>query len=498
MSTHSGSVSSRLSLIGMTLFIPILPMLQGFSQVLPPIEVHSDPVLLVDYWAIDRMDRLSLRLHPPVRQEAVFTFDAPWEGPQTGYVTILRDGPEYRMYYAAGGDLTQENTALALSSDGIHWTRPDLELFEFQGNNKNNIVWSSGQRGYHECHNFTPFIDANPKARPEQRYKAVTLIHYDTDGDGERDQRVLVGFVSPDGIHWKRIQERPIIIGGGGYDSQNVAFWDPNLKRYVCYSRVGKNGLRSIQRSLSDDFLHWDAPEPLVFIPDQTEQYYTNAIQPYFRSPSLYLGFPMRFVPERKEVGYPPRPVDALSDAVMISSHDGLHFERTFREAFIRPGLNPDTWGGGHGNQTPAWGLIAHSSEEISLYWMEGADYVSQPGRPGILRRGTLRMDGFASVHAGYEAGELLTHPLVFQGSRLLLNVSTSAAGSVQVEVQTPDGAPVPGFELAQSKIIYGDEIQRPVTWEGKENVGELAGRPVRLRFVLKDADLYAFEFRDK
>jgi hypothetical protein len=212
------------------------------------------------------------------------------------------------MYYAAGGDMTQENTALALSRDGIHWTRPNLELFEFKGSRKNNIVWSSGRVGYHECHNFTPFIDANPQALPAQRYKAVTLIHYDIDGDGERDQRVLVGFVSPDGIHWKRLREEPIIVGGGGYDSQNVAFWDPNLKRYVCYSRTGKNGLRSVQRSLSENFLDWTPPEPLVFEPPQTEQYYTNAIQPYFRFPSLYLGFPMRFVPRGKRLVILPAP----------------------------------------------------------------------------------------------------------------------------------------------------------------------------------------------
>jgi hypothetical protein len=37
--------------------------------------------------------------------------------------------------------------------------------------------------------------------------------------------------------------------------------------------------------------------------------------------------------------------------------------------------------------------------------------------------------------------------------------------------------------------------VDRPVSWKGSEDVSKLAGTPVQLRFVLKDADLYAYRF---
>ena len=95
------------------------------------------------------------------------------------------------------------------------------------------------------------------------------------------------------------------------------------------------------------------------------------------------------------------------------------------------------------------------------------------------IRRLSLRKDGFASLQAGYDSGEAVTRPLVFVGNELRLNLSTSAVGSVRVEVQGEDGQPLPGLALADCEEIYHDEIDRPV----------------RLRFALCDADLYAFRF---
>ncbi|HHM12182.1 MAG TPA: hypothetical protein ENJ16_01415 [Planctomycetaceae bacterium] len=92
--------------------------------------------------------------------------------------------------------------------------------------------------------------------------------------------------------------------------------------------------------------------------------------------------------------------------------------------------------------------------------------------------------------------GELVTRPVVFEGTELHLNFSTSAAGAIQVELQDAEGKPLPGFELSSCDVIFGDTIDRTVTWKGSNDVGALAGKPVRLRFRLKDADLYAFQFK--
>ena len=112
------------------------------------------------------------------------------------------------------------------------------------------------------------------------------------------------------------------------------------------------------------------------------------------------------------------------------------------------------------------------------------------------LRRYTLRIDGFVSVSAPIDGGEMVTQPLIFEGSRLEINVSTSAAGSVRVEIQNDKGDPVPGFALGDCQEIFGDALDRVVTWKGGDGVGQLSGKAIRLRFVLKDADLYSMRFQ--
>ena len=71
----------------------------------------------------------------------------------------------------------------------------------------------------------------------------------------------------------------------------------------------------------------------------------------------------------------------------------------------------------------------------------------------------------------------MLTRPLRFSGKRLVINCSTSAAGSVRVEIRDLAGRAVAGRALAESIPIIGDEIDRAVAWKGGSGLGALAGR---------------------
>jgi hypothetical protein len=157
-----------------------------------------------------------------------------------------------------------------------------------------------------------------------------------------------------------------------------------------------------------------------------------------------------------------------INDGVLMSSRDGLRFER-WVEAFLRPG--PDQFSWTDRNNYIAWGLAPTSDYEISLYWSEHYRYPTYR-----LRRGTVRTDGFASVNAGAGGGEVLTRPFTFAGGR---------------------GDPHDGFAMVDSERLYGDEIAHTVSWQGGSDVSALAGRPVRLRIRLKDADMYSFQFVD-
>ena len=236
-----------------------------------------------------------------------------------------------------------------------------------------------------------------------------------------------------------------------------------------------------------------------------------NQIKNYHRAPHLLIGFPVRYVDRgvteslsrlpdaehrQKRIKTNPRYGTAITEGLLMSSRDGVTFDR-WAEAFLRPGIErPGTWN--YGQQYIAWHAVETLSDlpgappELSLYATENY----WVGKGNRLRRYTLRLDGFVSLNAPMSGGALVTKPVVFDGTVLDLNLSESAAGSVQVELQGENGEPLPGFSLANCAPIYGDAVSRVVSWEKGSDLSALAGKPIRIRFVLRDADLYAFQFR--
>jgi len=446
---------------------PGMPLLSDF--------IGSYPELFVDKRRIARMDGVELRLHRPRPAEVAVRFDRPWEGPLSAYVTVFEDGDRFRMYYRGWAEAEgRDYTCYAESPDGIAWSKPDLGRVSYRGSKANNIVWAGVG-----VHNFTPFLDTNPQAPAEQRYKAL--------GRGQENKQSLHAFASPDGIHWEPVSGEPVFTDGK-FDSQNLAFWDPNLGRYRCYFRTPYAGVRGIGVTESDDFRAWDPPRLIALDPPTPEHFYTNAVTPYFRNPGYYLGFPKRFHPDRKKLeDHEP---EGISEGVFLSSRDGVAFDRVFMEAFLRPGPDRKNWG--DRSTMPAWGLVQTGEAEMSLYYSQHYRFPT-----AHMRRGALRLDGIASARAGYAGGELVTKPVRFSGRRLLLNYSTGAGGSVQVEVRNRFGQPLPGLALDSAPEIYGDSIAEEYRWKSGMEVASAAGEPVQLRFVLHDADLYSYRFAD-
>ena len=165
-----------------------------------------------------------------------------------------------------------------------------------------------------------------------------------------------------------------------------------------------------------------------------------------------------------------------------MASRDGVTFKR-WNEAFLPPGIEREgTWN--YGQQYIAWQVVQTKSDlegapdELSLY--AGENYWT--GTSSALRRYTLRLDGFVSVQAPMSGGELVTKPVRFKGKKLAMNFSSSAAGGLRVEIQDADGKAVPGFALDDCPPIFGDSIERTVTWKNGGDVSSLVGKPVRLR----------------
>jgi len=475
--------------------LPLLLCATG-AQGREPIDIGSRLELFVEDSLVDEVSGdAELVLHRPVEREVAIVHDRPWEGNASLYHTIFRDGDLYRMYYRGSGYQIVDGglafrhkqvVCYAESDDGIHWRKPNLGIVQFDGSTQNNIIWDGVG-----CHCFVPFKDANPACKPQEKYKA-----FGQHGAG------LITYKSADGIHWSIMSKEPVITEGA-FDSQNLAFWDTVRGEYRDYHRGFREG-RDILTCTSKDFVHWTKPQWLSYTPDRTTELYTNQIIPYDRAPHIFLGFPTRYVPARYPIteigeqlaGVTKRLGTDYSDGGFIASRDGNTF-KVWQEAFIRPGPEPmGRWV--YGDNYQNWGILQTASDipgapdELSVYASEGY----WRGDSNQLRRYTLRIDGFVSLNAPLSGGEVVTRPIVFNGSALVVNFATSAAGSLRVELQSADGAALPGLSLEDCPVLFGDRIEGEVRWAGGGDISAHAGKPVRLRFALKDADLYSFRFR--
>jgi len=272
-------------------------------------------------------------------------------------------------------------------------------------------------------------------------------------------------------------------------------------QQYLLYYRVVPDGVRAIARATSKDFVHWS--EPTVMSYSDTEstqpshQLYTNQTHPYFRAPHIYISTAARFMPGRRvisdqkaeEIGVHPSYFGDTSDAVLMSTRGGQRYERTFLSALIRPGIGAENWVSR--TNYPALNIVSTSETEMSLYVNQNYGQTSSH-----LRRYVFRIDGLAALHGPYGGGVMTTKPLTFAGSELALNFATSAAGSIWVEIQDVDGRSIEGFSKADCDTIIGNEINRVVTWNGSSDLPQLAGKPVRLRIELDDADLFSLRFQ--
>jgi hypothetical protein len=429
-----------------------------------PVDIGSRLELFVDDHLVAGMDGdVSRELLRPEPKEVVFVADAPWEGNTSGYYTFFQDGSTCKMVYRGwqhDAKKKQAHRAVACyaeSMDGVHWTRPSLGLHAWEGSKDNNIIWLDEP----ESHNFTAFRDGNPDAPAAARYKAV--------GGHQRGQ--LYGLQSPDCRRWTRVRQTPILTNGH-FDSQNLVFWDTERREYRAYWRWFDRGVRAIRTATSMDFITWENEADLAYT-DGTprEHLYTNAIQKYFRAPHLFIGFPTRYEPKSQQV-----------EPILMVGRDGLHFHR-YAEAVI-PRTAPKDRNHNRSNYM-AWGMLQLPGRpnEISVYATENY-YEPTPGR---VRRFVYRVDGFVALRGGTAGGTVLTRPLRYTGSTLLLNYFVREGGSLRVEVL--DGAEK---VIGTSKPLTGDRVDGAVDWE---RAPRLKQGVIQLRFSMTNVDVYSLRF---
>ena len=488
------------------------------------IAVNSEKQLFIDEKFIDQSNGLTLTVNSPQQIPApLLVADRPWEGAICAYNTVLKEGDLFRLWYDVilpeGASEIERGVGYAESNDGLRWTKPNLNLIEFQESKANNLVAPpvpKAPRG--EMEGATVLIDTNPACPPEERYKLWTKIQHIPSGDAQRGMKNgLWAMYSKDGVHWNVYDS---LVDVPHCDTQNVPFWDDRLQKYVGYgrSRVEMDGYRAraIGRIESDDFRNWSRMET-VFQTEQIEQrapipshcrdrigsyvdVYTNACMKYpfaqdvyFMMPSFLYHWDCQDVSNEQRVTFPD-----TCDVRLLTSRNGIDWRQAGgRRPFLRLGM----WGSLSSQMLYACPGVVRVGDELWSYYAgmnynhsSQVDAAADAKGSGVFRA-VSRLDGFISVDAPYEGGTLTTPPITFTGNFLTLNVDTSAGGIVRVEIQSAKGEALEGYALADSDEHNGNSVCMPVRFRGTPDVSQFAGLPIRLHFQMYDCKLYAFQF---
>ena len=508
------SFLSRLSTIRLLLFIILLNYLFGvFPSFAQPFDIGNRRQLLIDYKFIQNKNNVELRVHKPRKTgDVCVSSDSIWE--LGGYGCVLEKDGIYHMWYPVSRSL-----GYVCSTDGIYWKHPRFNLTTSDVVPKpNNIVVGYGAGGSSGGGGMV-FLD--PNVTEEQRFRLVTTSK----------ERFIQLFSSPDGIHWRHTHSNLVTFDNSSgkfhhLDSQNVIFWDYRLKKYVTYIRhntlsnePGNKQVRNVSRGESSGLEYFgDAGElPIVMHGSAREDIYTSGViqypwadEAYFAFPTLYYHYGEWHKEFSKEA-----PFNAgIIDTRIAVSRDGVNWNNFNQEIFIPLGMEGEF----DSKMTYIfYGIVPSlNGREIYMYyngfnWPHGWDdgdhnhviltevgLDPKPVKKGIISRVVLRRDGFVSIHAPYEGGDFTTPPIRFQGNQLVLNIENRSTGEVRVEIQDEQGKTIPGFSLDDCDLIHtANEINRPVTWNGKSDVKELEGKTVQLYFVMRDTDLYAFQFTE-
>lgn len=474
-----------------------------------PLELKDRKRLTWDESLFERSEGITFEMQRPhLTGDRCMVADKPWESWQIGgMASLLHDDGKFRMWYGVSHGIRHGEeyaVAYAESDDGIHWTKPDLGLVEYDGSTHNNLVvgYSSviGQ------------VFRDPHASAEQPYRMLVAIYPTRDGD---PTRYLTLLSSADGLRWSKPERNVVPDGSIALDTQSQAYWDADRGAYTLFTRRGP--WRQVARSESPDPFQFPAPE-YVLQPDepQSADYYQAGVTKYDDAASAYIALVPVFhhpgdaqgqpLPGGAAVtaNYAGNPITVAApdtlDLHLFTSNDSIHWRRQGEQ---RPyiGLGPD---GAFDSRSLYSGVgYATVGDEVWLYYsaydcthigsLDGAtpfqDYL------GTITRATLRRDGFVAAHAGPDGAELLTHPVTFTGNRLELNIDGSSGGSAQVELQSIDGTPLDGFTLDDCRPVFGNGIRKVVAWRRGSDLSALAGRGVRLRFQLRNCDLYALQF---
>ena len=339
----------------------------------------------------------------------------------------------------------------ATSKDGMTWNKPELGIVKYEGSTANNIL----MRHVHGCGIIKDIKDPDPK----RRYKMFTKY----------GKPMAVSF-SADGIHWDTPKQVPEIESAG--DTHNNAFWDPNEKKWVGITRLWKGRVRVVGRTESKDFDNWTPAQEILRGTWHFGHTYGMIVFPYA---NLYLGLTMEF--------------DRGRDVVHVElawSPDTKEWKR------ICPGT-PLIPRGKVGSYD--WGCIFAAAspvvydDHIRIYYggSDAQHYDIRNGHLCMAKLGLDRWAGFCHSSEFKRTGSIGFRPVSCKHKNLAVTADVEKGGWLKVIAATPEGE-----NLVEPIVLEENATEKVIA-----DLSKRVGKPVWIRFEMKDATIYSFSFKE-
>jgi hypothetical protein len=493
------------------MLLPLLAVLAALSFALParadspppPVAVDARRQLFLDDTLVASRDNVRRVTQQAVKFSGnpVLSPDRPWENNFAIGASVLRENGRYRAWYS-----TWTGVAYAESRDGVHWKKPLLDIVRVDGRRTNFVLHkTAGGPAIPTYAELFGVLRDDHEPDPKRRYKMGFLSIEPFTGRGYEDpfhkgqRRGLGVATSPDGIRWSLADA---FATEAICDGMTTWMRDPARKKWVMYGRTRETPAetqaawssypwyarwhwgRAAARVESVDFLKWDfnapASAPVVMVPDTDDvpgtEVYSMFVFPY---ESVYIGMVQRYI---------ANPDHGTLDYVLAVSHDGIRFTRVDdRRPFMALGPVGD------------WDRFIHvmannppivDGDNVRFYF-DGRPYRHEPydgndsgPMTGAVGFATVKRDRFVALEASFDGGTFETPPLTLKHDALHVNAKSDAG---EIRVEALDAA---GKIVARARPIRADGLDIPVEWEsGARPEG---GAPLRLRFSLRNAQLFA------
>ena len=368
-----------------------------------------------------------------------------------------------------GESAREEGLLYAVSADGIQWDKPALGVIDFEGSNANNLVMRRATHGLHAGGVLKDPRDPDPA----RRYK---FIHRNASA------RRMAACFSPDGLHWSQPVLWPVHNAPG--DCHNNAIWSPERERYICITRGWSDGIRTVLRSESKDFVIWSQPSEIMRGVDAHDQIYS---MPICRYGGLYIGLPSVFHKGDKSAA----DWDTVDTELAVSA-DSVKWQRICPGEALIPrgeGSYPD---GAYDCGCVYAAAPFLKGDKILIYY-GGSNGLHNNWREGSLNLATLAVDRFAGYRPAnaHRSATLVTNPLSLTRELMTLNADVEPGGWIRAAILAADGGAQSGFELAECAPVLEGGANCRLRWRERD-IAELAGRSARLVFEFQKAELYA------